>query len=271
VVREYIYLGDSPVAVAQGQLSFIHADHLNTPRLVADATGTTVWRWDQAEPFGDSPADENPSALGTFAFPVRFAGTYDDPETNGFYNYFRDLDRALGRYRQSDPIGLGAGLNTYLHVEGDPLSKVDPLGLDTLVMLPMLNNPPPSPQSCGPDYDCPDPVTISFRGVCRAGDTACGQAMRAAGIAGPYYPQTKTYSRRCMLTLGLGVKATSAIGSTVLLNKAPTVAANLGASASTVSALETTAAVANNPITVGLALVVAADQVMKQCECESRR
>jgi hypothetical protein len=25
--------------------------HLNTPRLVADATGTTVWRWDQAEPF----------------------------------------------------------------------------------------------------------------------------------------------------------------------------------------------------------------------------
>ena len=35
-------------------LYFIHADHLNTPRLVADATGTTVWKWDTQEPFGNA-------------------------------------------------------------------------------------------------------------------------------------------------------------------------------------------------------------------------
>jgi RHS repeat-associated protein len=100
----------------------VHVDHLNTPRLVTDAAGTTVWRWDQAEPFGDSPTDENPSGLGAFSFPLRFAGTYDDPETNGLYNYFRALDRALGRYRQSDLIGLRGGINTYPYVGGSPLS-----------------------------------------------------------------------------------------------------------------------------------------------------
>lgn len=35
------------------QIYYIHPDHLNTPRLIADSTGTTVWRWDQQEPFGN--------------------------------------------------------------------------------------------------------------------------------------------------------------------------------------------------------------------------
>jgi RHS repeat-associated protein len=111
------------------KMYFVHVDHLNTPRLVADSTGTTVWRWDQQEPFGVSVPDENPSALGAFEFPLRFPGQYADKETNLFYNYSRDYDPYLGRYQQSDPIGLTGGLNTYLYVGAMPLSKADPLGL----------------------------------------------------------------------------------------------------------------------------------------------
>ena len=109
--------------------NFSHADHLNTPRLVADAAGTTVWKWDQQEPFGNNVADENPSGLGAFDLPLRLPGQYFDRETNLHYNYYRDYDPSLGRYGESDPIGLQGGLNTYAYVGAKPISRRDKFGL----------------------------------------------------------------------------------------------------------------------------------------------
>jgi len=123
-----------PVAVqAQQKLYFVHVDHLNTPRLVADATGTTVWKWDQQEPFGSNVADGNPSGLGAFDLPLRLPGQYFDKETNLHYNYYRDFDPSLGRYAESDPIGLRGGLNTYAYVSARPLQLVDLFGLRSRV------------------------------------------------------------------------------------------------------------------------------------------
>jgi RHS repeat-associated protein len=68
--------------------------------------GRTVWRWD-SDPFGTSPALEDPDGDGiAFTYNLRFPGQYYDKETRLHYNYFRDYDRATGRYIQSDPIGL---------------------------------------------------------------------------------------------------------------------------------------------------------------------
>src|SRR6185503_10954268 len=45
------------------------------------------------------------------------------------YNYFRDYDPGIGRYVESDPIGLRGGGNTYSYISSRPLISVDALGL----------------------------------------------------------------------------------------------------------------------------------------------
>lgn len=117
-LREYIWLGKIPIAVvapeavgagAPSEVFFIHADHLNTPRIIVDMLGRQRWHWLSAEPFGDSLPNEDPSGLGKFSFDLRFPGQLFDRDTGLTYNHHRDYDASLGRYTQSDPIGLEGG------------------------------------------------------------------------------------------------------------------------------------------------------------------
>jgi hypothetical protein len=55
-----------------------------------------------------------------------------NPES--IYNYFRDYDPNVGRYLESDPIGLRAGLNTYAYARINPLRYADPLGLLNILL-----------------------------------------------------------------------------------------------------------------------------------------
>jgi RHS repeat-associated protein len=98
--------------------------------MIANQTGTTVWKWDNTEPFGNSMPNDDPDGDGVpFVFDLRLPGQYFDRETGLTYNLFRDYDSVIGRYVQSDPIGLRSGLNTYAYVGGNPISDSDPLGL----------------------------------------------------------------------------------------------------------------------------------------------
>ena len=97
---------------------------------MADAAGTTVWRWDQAEPFGSNPADDDPDGNSVaFNLPLRLPGQRYDQETGLHYNYFRDYDPTAGRYLEADPIGLYGRVNAYAYVDADPISYIDLLGL----------------------------------------------------------------------------------------------------------------------------------------------
>ena len=133
-LREYVWLNDIPISlfVPNGSnpplVYTIHTDHLNTPRVVTDTSGNQRWNW-ISEPFGTTAANTNPSALGAFTFNLRHPGQYADLESGLFYNFYRDYDASIGRFVQSDPIGLQGGINTYAYVGGNPISFVDPAGL----------------------------------------------------------------------------------------------------------------------------------------------
>ena len=58
-------------------------------------------------------------------------GQYFDSETGLHQNYHRDYDPRTGRYLQPDPIGLAGGSNLYGYSNLNPITNIDPLGLDT--------------------------------------------------------------------------------------------------------------------------------------------
>jgi len=142
-IRETVWLGDTPVAaVAGGAVYPIFADHLNTPRAVADSTGKVLWRWD-TEPFGSGKPNQDADGDGVaFVYNLRFPGQYYDVETGLHYNYFRDYDPRIGRYLQSDPIGLAGGdFSMYSYVNEKPTGKIDSKGMES-ASVSLMGSPP---------------------------------------------------------------------------------------------------------------------------------
>jgi len=129
-IAQYLYLDDHrPVIKLAGNEAFaIHTDHLGAARAMSDDRGDDVWRATYT-PFGEIQVVQEDVVL-----PLRFPGQYGDAETGLNYNYYRYFDTESGRYLSSDPTGVQAGLNTYGYVGGNPLSSIDPLGLDAIVI-----------------------------------------------------------------------------------------------------------------------------------------
>jgi RHS repeat-associated protein len=140
-IAETVYLDGAPVAVLkqtglasnstlQVVVGNVYSDHLGSPRLITrNSDEAVLWRWDGAEAFGATPPNENPSGLGVYKFNQRFPGQTYDSETATFYNGHRNYKPGIGRYAQSDPIGLIGGINTYGYAGSDPLGASDPTGL----------------------------------------------------------------------------------------------------------------------------------------------
>jgi RHS repeat-associated protein len=137
VIQETVWLGDVPVATLRPNGSavsilYVHTDQLNTPRRLTRSTDNViVWRWD-SDPFGAALPNQDPDgdAVQT-VYNLRFPGQYYDQETGLNQNWNRDHDPAMGRYVESDPIGLKAGVNTYAYVAGNPIRWADVTGLQT--------------------------------------------------------------------------------------------------------------------------------------------
>lgn len=124
-IREYIYLNGAPLAQINAGtpevLTYLHTDHLDTPRFGTNASGTQVWAWNN-DAFGTS------TPTGTATVNLRMAGQYYDSESGLFYNINRTYNPAIGRYISSDLIGISGGLNTFLYANANPVNGIDRTG-----------------------------------------------------------------------------------------------------------------------------------------------
>jgi RHS repeat-associated protein len=130
LIREYVWLNGEPLAQIDKSggtesVTYLHTDHLATPRYGTNAAGSTVWTW-------DSGAFGKEAPTGTATVNLRFPGQYFDSESTLHYNWNRYYNPAIGRYISSDPTGLKGGADLYIYVEVNPLLLMDPQGLSAL-------------------------------------------------------------------------------------------------------------------------------------------
>jgi RHS repeat-associated protein len=142
-LREYAWLDDLPLALVADvdtmspNLYFVHADHLDRPLKMTDASQAIVW--DAVyRPFGDVH-----SITGTAANNLRFPGQYFLIEAGLHYNWHRHYDPTIGRYLQADPLGFVDGPGIYPYGKSAPTVKIDAQGLSVMAslstLIPMLD------------------------------------------------------------------------------------------------------------------------------------
>lgn len=125
---DYVWLNGRLVTViANGGVFPLHDDQTGRPQVMTDPQNHNI-DWASQNKAFDRTVTTN--VWGNFN--IGFPGQYLDTESGLWQNGYRDYNASLGRYVESDPIGLDGGLNTYIYVQDNPVIWTDPLGLKVM-------------------------------------------------------------------------------------------------------------------------------------------
>jgi len=118
-----VYTGNESLNSKLISYQYLHTDNLGAPIVATGENGAVTWKT-ISESFGSSVAINESLQVN-----LRFPGQYFDKETGLHYNFHRSYSPRVGRYIQSDPLGMAGGINAYSYVASKPLSAHDSLGL----------------------------------------------------------------------------------------------------------------------------------------------
>ncbi|MBN8553352.1 MAG: RHS repeat-associated core domain-containing protein [Caulobacterales bacterium] len=168
VDSRFIYAGAQAIGEynASGGLiqRYVPGAGLDDYAAYTSGTGGSITRsWPIPDPLGSVTAQINPSNVAT---QINRYDEYGVPQAgfSGRFGYAgamylnramaapwnmrnRQYNPSLGRFMQTDPIGVAGGVNLYAYVGGDPVNAVDPWGL----------------QDCETDPDCPGDIDAPGR------------------------------------------------------------------------------------------------------------
>ncbi|MFH1859706.1 MAG: RHS repeat-associated core domain-containing protein [bacterium] len=115
---------DSPISMNRdGADSFYHADGLGSIVSLTNVSGASVASY-MYEAFGKVR-----SKTGSIVNPFMFTGREQDEESGLYYYRARSYDSGVGRFLQTDPIGIAGGVNYYTYVGNNAVNYTDLLGL----------------------------------------------------------------------------------------------------------------------------------------------
>ncbi|MFN3200998.1 MAG: phage baseplate assembly protein V [Bradymonadia bacterium] len=112
--------GEDP---AKGELHLLQADSRGAAQAAMRPDGTLTW-WAEYTPYGEAQVQDRGLDLR-----LRLAGMWSDPLTGIDFNRHRWYVPEWGRYLSPDPAGSKGGINRYAYAGGDPIGRIDPLGL----------------------------------------------------------------------------------------------------------------------------------------------
>ncbi|MFL6232995.1 MAG: RHS repeat-associated core domain-containing protein [Thermoanaerobaculia bacterium] len=183
-------------------LRYLTTDHLGTPILMTDTSGSQVWQGG-FEPFG---AD-----YGSSPTILRFPGQWYDPTWSSdlgvSYNVNRWYDSGVGSYTQPDPVFF-AGYSPYVYGLSDPVNIQDPSGLlpegtsaeTTCLVCTVYSEARGTPSPC---QQAVASVIMNRVARCKAwGNSSVCDVVAASGQFNGYNNSNYNYCRNCKQPTG---------------------------------------------------------------------